>query len=117
MQSNLELILGLTTPLISTVIGGLLGHIHSKWRLPAVDWLTLGLVLACEQLLAVHFQYQAFSLIILILAGVAVLVVLGLAWRRGELLYRTFFKLWWRLIFLPALVAYLILCGYSLALF
>lgn len=103
------LVLGLSMPVIGLIIGGVLHKTHIKWRMTPIDWLTLSLLIASDILILVRYHYQAISLLIMILAFVAICVAIGLAWRRGEILYHTFFKLWWRLLFIPSVIAYLVL--------
>jgi len=103
------LILGISIPLLGLLIGVILQHTHFKWRATPIDWFTLSCLLASDVLIWVRYRYQATSLLIMLMVIVAIFVVIGLAWHRGEILYRVFFKLWWRLLFLPSLIAYFVL--------
>ncbi|MFD1319470.1 DUF3397 family protein [Loigolactobacillus zhaoyuanensis] len=103
------LVLGVLLPVIGLIIGVVMRLTHFKWRIAPVDWVTFSLLLASDILIWIRYRYQATSLLIVIMAIMAIFVAVSLAWRRGEILYRTFLKIWWRLLFAPSLLAYLIL--------
>lgn len=96
---------GVLLPLIGIGIGLVLQK--TKLPLAPVDWLTLSLLAAIDLLISANFHYQALGWLVVVVASVGILTALGLAWHRGEILYRRFFKLWWRLLFFPSLIVYI----------
>lgn len=98
---------GILMPLIGIGIGVILQW--TKLPLAPVDWMTLSLLAAIDLLINANYHYQALGWLIVVIASVGILTALGLAWHQGEILYRRFFKLWWRLLFFPSLIVYVVL--------
>lgn len=79
------------------------------WRryLRPVDLMTLCLLVPIYVTLRFKYQLAAGSLILVLVMLAGMFSAFFLAWRRGEILFKTFFKFWWRLMFFVNVISYL----------
>ncbi|GMA07056.1 lipoprotein [Tetragenococcus halophilus subsp. flandriensis] len=88
--------------------------LNKRFRLKATDLAVPFLLFGIHQLSRLSFQFSIFPyfLITLLLLGIALAIFQ--AYFFEEIVYRRFFKMYWRSVFLFALVLYIILIIFSI---
>lgn len=88
--------------------------LNKRFRLKATDIAVPFLLFGIHQLSTLSFQFSIFPyfLITLLLLGIALAIFQ--AYFFEEIVYRRFFKMYWRSVFLFALVLYIILIIFSI---
>ncbi len=97
----------LILPEVALMFGLVVHHLLPQVRLNPIDLMTPFLLIACERVIKLQLNYAATSLIVILVMLVGIFAAIFLAVQRGEIIYRTFFKFWWRLVFVFGLIGYL----------
>ncbi|ANK59749.1 hypothetical protein BSQ39_08930 [Loigolactobacillus backii] len=100
-------IIFLILPEVVLILGLVVHHLLPRVRINPIDLMTPFLLIACDRAIKLQLNYTATSLIVILVMLVGIFAAIFLAIQRGEIIYRTFFKLWWRLVFILGFIGYL----------
>lgn len=82
---------------------------HLRFKLP--DLLVPYLLVGIHFLSLMTFGFSVFPYFLIILFSLAIVILLVTAYKKGEIIYGSFFKTYWRFIFLFSFVLYYVLVG------